>query len=109
MLLIFTSMQGCGLFSGAEDDFRVEYEVIGTASSVTIVYLTIDEETITIEGESIPWSHGFDAFKGQVLFLQAQNETDEGEVRVRILVNGSVFLEARNPDPFGTATASGNV
>jgi hypothetical protein len=108
-LIIAFLYNGCDTLFKDDDDHAVRYEVTGTAALISLLYIDGTENTISKEHEEVPWSYSFRGEKGQVLYLQATNETDSGDVRVLISVDNKLFLEARNAEPFGIASASGNI
>jgi hypothetical protein len=107
--LLIIGLSSCdGLFKD-DDDHEVRYEVTGTAEFISILYIEGTDNSFAIEHQQLPWSHSFRGEKGEIVYLQATNETETGEIRVVIHIDGNLFLEARNNEPFGIATVSGRI
>lgn len=66
----------------------VEYKVDGTAKEALIIVLNGNGETEYFTGVSLSRSYTYKEFEGTELSVSAQNEGDQGSVRVTIYYKG---------------------
>lgn len=89
-------------YSGPE----VEYEITGSAQSVSV---TLENATGGTEQEStvyLPHTYTYDQFPGSFLYISAQNNGEAGSVTVTIRVNGNVIKTSTSSGAYVIASAS---
>ena len=94
--------------SAATNAVRVVYEVTGTAKKVEVKFLNSAGRTEQI-AVALPYSKSFDGKRGASVYLSAENMDRDGNVQVKIRVNGSVVYQASTEQAFGIVTARGDI
>lgn len=93
--------------SDSKTEFRVKYEVTGTASSVSITIYNESGKTEQFNKVNLPWEKVIYVKPGGSIYLSAQNKGDIGSVTARIFVDGEVFKESTTTGAYGVASVSG--
>jgi hypothetical protein len=106
------------LFTGCEKNnwpivikSKVTYRVSGTAQEVIIMYRdeTGSNKIKGVSGNNLPWKYEFKVKPNTYVFLQAKNNTDQGNVKVEILKGSKTVFTESSSMPYGTATCSGYI
>jgi hypothetical protein len=106
------------LFTGCEKNnwpivikSKVTYRVSGTAQEVIIMYRdeTGSNKIKGVTGNNLPWKYEFKVKPNTYVFLQAKNNTDQGNVKVEILKGSKTVFTESSSMPYGAATCSGYI
>jgi hypothetical protein len=89
--------------------FNVEYEVTGSAKSVSITMQNATGGTEQKSNEPLPFKSSFTAKNGTFVYISAQNDGESGNVTATIKVNGNVFQTSTSTGAYVIASASGSV
>jgi Mycobacterium membrane protein len=88
---------------------HVRYELVGPSTARYVTYTGgqpgLDRPLSSVR---LPWHTEFDAARGFIPTITAQNDGD-GVIRCRIVVNGGVVSEVSSEGPMGVATCTGSV
>jgi hypothetical protein len=88
---------------------HVRYELAGPPKARYVTYTGgqpgLDRPLSSVR---LPWHTEFDAARGFIPTITAQNDGD-GVIRCRIVVNGGVVSEVSSEGPMGVATCTGSV
>ncbi|TDX46771.1 MmpS family transport accessory protein [Orenia marismortui] len=74
--------------TGIELIYEVEYEITGTGT-IDISYYNSNEEEITLENVSLPWSHSFIGKKGNKALVKYTKNTANETIITKLLINGN--------------------
>ena len=94
---------------GIVSDYLVTFEVLGTAAVIAITYNTVIGDAEDVSDATVPWTVSEMVTEGTPVTLQARNQTDAGQVSVRLLVDGELVGSDSATEAFGQATVSGTV
>ena len=87
----------------------------GNTSKAGLTYTNAQggSEQVKVDQERIlgldQWEKTFTAKAGHFAYISAQNLASEGDIRVRILVNGNVWKESSSSGGHVIATTSGTI
>lgn len=90
---------------------KVTYKVSGTAQEVIIMYRdeTGSNKIKGVTSNNLPWKYEFKVKPNTFVFLQAKNNTNQGNVRIEILKGNKTVYTDHSDMPYGTATCSGYI
>lgn len=94
---------------GNVSEHDILFEVFGTAAQIWVVYNKERTEVITIDDVAVPWSDTARMSEGWTVTLQARNETNAGQVSVRLSVDGQIMASKTDTTPFGLASVTGTI
>lgn len=85
---------------------RVEYEITGTASTVSVTLNNATGGTEQFSDVYVPHTYTFEKYTDWFLYISAQNQGDSGSVTVTIYLNGEVVATSTSSGAYVIATAS---
>ncbi len=85
---------------------QYEYQVSGTAKSVSVTYFNADGGTEQVES-NIPFSITFSIKNGGAISLLAQNKGDSGSIVCEIYKNDKLWKSATTTASYGICTLAG--
>jgi len=92
----------------------IEYQVTGSASTVSLTYghagcntATSNCNSTAIDNVTLPWTLNLTANSGDFVYVSARNNGDSGTVVATILEDGNVFHISSSSGAHTTADASG--
>lgn len=98
------------VFSGGgttgSSSHSVTYYVFGTTSSVSLTYNN-EQGGTEQETASLPWKKTFNIQSASILYISAQNQQSDGDIRVGILVDDNAFKHSQASGGYTIASASG--
>jgi len=103
MGLIFVGCGGTTITSSV-----VEYEITGTATSVSVTLQNETGGTEQYSDVSVPHTYTFNSYTDWFLYISAQNQGGSGSVTVTIYVDGEVFKTSTSSGAYVIASASGS-
>lgn len=77
----------------------ITYRISGTARTVDLTYRNANDSTDQQQNKSIPWKMSFTAYRGQSLYVSAQNLGETGTVTCELVVDGVVVKAAESSGP----------
>ncbi|MDR3626225.1 MAG: MmpS family transport accessory protein [Ignavibacteriaceae bacterium] len=90
--------------------YEVEYEINGSARSVSITYVNDSGGTEQINDVTLPWSKYFTNCSGsKTLYIAAQNEGYSGELTVNIYKDHNLIKSAHSEGQFVIASTSARI
>src|SRR5574341_622872 len=88
--------------------YSVTYLVEGTANKASLTYNNEQGGTQQENGVLVPWQKSIYIQSRTFLYISAQNQGPYGDIRVRIIVNGSEFKRSDSSGGYAIASASGS-
>lgn len=88
--------------------YDVKYRVTGSNLSADVTYRNSSGGTQQ-ERVTIPWDCEFVAAPGYFAYISAQNRSDQGSIKVEILLNGVPVKQSESRGPYVIASASGEI
>jgi len=85
---------------------RVEYELTGTASKVSVTLNNATGGTEQFSDVYIPHTYTFEKYTDWFLYVSAQNLGDSGSITVTIYLNGEVVATSTSSGAYVIADAS---
>lgn len=78
----------------------VTYEVTGSAAQAHLTFESEQGATVQVTA-SVPWTLRFHGTQDQWLYIGAQNATETGDIRARLLIDGALKVDETSSRPFG--------
>ena len=104
IICVFVSFGGeCDSSTSAA---KVEYEITGTASTVSVTLNNATGGTEQYTDVSVPHTYTFEKYTHWFLYVSAQNEADSGSVTVTIYLDGEVVATSTSSGAYVIASAS---
>jgi len=87
---------------------KIIYEITGTADEVDVTLNNATGGTEQYSNVSIPKKYSYRSFTDSFFYISAQNQGENGTVRVSIYVDGKLFKTSSSSGAYVIASASGS-
>ncbi len=87
--------------------YEVEYRVTGVKRAYSIIYDNEQGDRVELKAVNLPFSIKRRAGTGDIVYLYAMSDMDDGTIKVEILVNGTLWLSKEDSGWAASASVSG--